>query len=121
MSTVTDGLIDATHVDVYQLTSSPSVVWSVLDADGVAINLSAGSVAFYAYQRGSDTAVFTKSTTAGTIGISGASNNIATMTYTTANTTIPRQLEYRIFHTVSGSQKLVARGSFNILAAERDV
>ncbi len=59
---------------------------TILDGDGAAIDVSAATIKFTVRLAADDTLAFQKTSTAGEIVVSGASDNIATVTITAADT-----------------------------------
>ena len=98
-------------ITIYTDTSSPVVIWILLDADNDPIDVSGGTVTFLAIDDHGQT-VLSKST-ADDLSVGGANNNQVSMTYTTAETATVRSLTYTLTH-VNVSTTVVAYGQFNI-------
>lgn len=96
---------------VYQSTSLPTLTWTVVDADGSAINLSGATVVLTVYAV-DGTTLFTLSGAA--VVISGASSNIVTATHTAANTATVGHYRYTLRKTNSGAERTLAVGDFHI-------
>jgi hypothetical protein len=142
MTTATDGYIEANNVDVFQAADLPSVVWTLLDADGDPVSLIQSSgfggpvllqVDLYVYRRGTTDVgrdpllpafYALKKTTVNPpadLSISGSPTyHIVTMTYTDADLPVPGVYEYRMFTTNTQTLvvAIVARGTMNVLAAD---
>lgn len=113
-STVSTGAITDTDVTVYVSTASPSLVWTVTDSSGTAVNLSGATVQLQVLKY-DGTSLFTSSGT-----VSGGSNNIVTCAYTTTNTATGGAYRYELRRTDSGNERVLARGDFLIAEKQRE-
>lgn len=111
-STVSTGEVVSTHLIAYQA-SAPSYVFTIVDSDGNAVNLSGKTVRFIAFQPGSTTSsIFSRETGGSGITVSGAGNNEVTVTLTTSNTADPESLEYILWNTTDSL--VLGAGRFEI-------
>lgn len=113
-STVSSGAITDTDVTVYVSTASPSLVWTITDSSGTAVNLSGATVQLQVLKY-DGSSLFTSSGT-----VSGGSNNIVTCTYTTTNTATSGAYRYELRRTDSGNERVLARGDFMISEKQRE-
>lgn len=113
-STVSSGAITDTDVTVYVSTASPSLVWTITDSSGTAVNLSGATVQLQVLKY-DGSSLFTASGT-----VSGVLNNIVTCNYTTTNTATSGAYRYELRRTDSGNERVLARGDFMISEKQRE-
>lgn len=108
-----------TDIQVYR-NSSADIVWTVTDENGQVIDLSADLVRMTIYNLRSKEPLqplFSYDTGSGLV-VSGASSNIVTVTYSTANTANIGSFRYDL---LSVTRNLyLARGAFEVLQALND-
>ena len=101
-----------TDIEVYQTAEAPSLIFTILDDNDVPIDLSAATLSLKVYDR-TNTTLFTRTTGGSGITISGSSNNLATVTYTAANTATAGAYKYALWRT-DGDDTVLAAGDFII-------
>lgn len=114
MSTTTSyGALNDVDQVAYKATAAPSLTWTILDADGVAINLSGATIVLTVYAHDGST-LFSRTSASSQITVSGASSNIVTATYTSTNTATDGHYRYELTKTNSGAERRLATGDLNI-------
>lgn len=100
-----------TDVDqvVYQSTAAPSLTWTILDSAAAAVDLTGATLVLTVYKP-DGTTLFTRTSAAGSLVVTGGSNNIITASYTAANTAVAGTYRYTLDKTNSGSERRLAVG-----------
>ena len=96
---------------VYEDTDRPDAQWTVVDAAGTAIDLSAATLKIKVYDLDDNAVVYT--VTSG-IAVSGASSNIVTWTPTTTESAAVGNYRYELRQTASVN-RVLARGPYRVL------
>lgn len=100
-STTPTGVVTSSPITVYQ-NSAQSVPITVTDAAGNAVNLSGKTLKFNVYDETDPQSIkFSYSTTASSITISGASNNVATVQFSATDTAGFGSFKYILWNTTN--------------------
>lgn len=103
-------------ITLYEDTARPTIALTCTDDDGNAIDLSGVTDKRFIVFNRHYTVLFDVETAG--IAISGASNNIATVTYLKANTATPGAYSYELRAVDSGTERVAARGRLVIKAGQ---
>lgn len=98
------------EVTIYEDSDRPTVQWTVVDASGTAIDLSAATIKLKVYDHDDAAVLFTATSN---FAVSGASSNIVTWTPTTTESATPGSYRYELRQT-STVNRVLARGSWTI-------
>jgi hypothetical protein len=101
---------------IYQYSSSPPLVWTITDDDGVAIDVSSDEVRLVVYL--DNAVVFYLRTSGAGIVVSGDDSNIVTGTFTAIHTANTATNRYDLWH-LSTNDRLIATGNMNIEATRK--
>ncbi len=110
-----NGALDSDTIEVHQYAKTPSLVFTCVDENGTAINLSGATLELNVFDI-SNTTIFDLTTGASEITIGGASNNVVTCTFTSTETGTAGNFRYEL-RQLGATNRPLARGPFIIHAS----